>query len=65
MKMFHVTVMCQAVYKSGIEVPDDYSFEETLTYAREHIKDVPLGSLEWVPDSDVIDEGNCGFNDDA
>ena len=65
MKMFHVTVMCQAVYNSGIEVPDDYSFEEALSYAREHIKDVPLGSLEWVPDSDVLDEENCGFNDDT
>ena len=65
MKMFHVTVFCQAVYNSGIEVPDDYSVEEALAYARENIKEIPLGSLEWVPDSDALDDDNCGFDDDA
>lgn len=63
MKRLNVTVMCQAFYNSGIDVPDDLSIDEAIEYARKNVKEIPLGVLEWVPDSDEIDEENCDFDD--
>ncbi len=60
-KTLNVTVLCQAYYKNSIEVPDNLSREEALDYAREHLSDIPLGDLEYVTDSDQLDEENCDF----
>lgn len=60
-KTLDVTVNCQAYYKSSIEVPDNLSLEEALDYAMEHLSDIPLGDLEYVTDSDQLDEENCDF----
>ena len=62
-KTLNVTVLCQAYYKNSIEVPDNLSREEALDYAREHLEDIPLGVLEYVTDSDQLDEENCDFAD--
>jgi len=35
-RRLNVTVMCQAVYNSGIDVPVDLPFEQALAYAKEH-----------------------------
>ena len=63
MKRLNVTIQCLAVYCSRIDVPDDMSLEEAIEYAKEHIKEIPLGALEYVPYSDVLDEENCDFEE--
>lgn len=64
MKRLNVTVTCMAVYNSGIDVPDEMTLEEAIEYAKEHINEIPIGELEWVSDSDEIDEDNCDFEED-
>ena len=64
MKRLNVTVTCMAVYNSGIDVPDEMILEEAIEYAKEHIYEIPIGELEWIPDSDEIDEENCDFEED-
>lgn len=60
-KTLNVSILCQAYYNSSIEVPDNLSRKEALDYAREHLEDIPLGDLEYVTDSDQLDEENCDF----
>lgn len=64
MKTLNVTVQCMAVYNSSIEVPDDMSLEEAIKYAKNHLDEIPLGELKYVPDSDALDEENCDFEED-
>ena len=59
----NVTIVCQAVYNSGIDVPIDLSFKDALEYAKKHIDEIPLGSLDYVRGSDILDEENCNFDD--
>ena len=61
MKELKVTVVCEAYYKSSIKVPDDISLQEAIQYAKNHINEIPVGELEWISDSDSIDEDNCEF----
>lgn len=62
MKKFNVTVVCQAWYKSTIEVPDNMTREEAMEYAREHIDEIPIiDGLNYISDSDSLDEENCDF----
>lgn len=63
MKCLHFTIQCMATYSSGINVPDDMSLEEAIEYARSHPHEAPLGELEYVPDSDVLDEESCNFDE--
>lgn len=64
MKRLNVTVTCMAVYNSSIEVPDGMTLEEAIEYARENLDEIPLGEMEYIPDSDVLDEENCDFDKD-
>lgn len=63
MKRLNVTVNCMAVYCSGIDVPDEMTLEEAIEYAKKHIDEIPIGELEWISDSDEIDEENCDFEE--
>lgn len=63
MKKLNVTVTCMAVYNGSILVPETLDISEAIEYAKEHIKEIPLGPLEYVQDSDVLDEENCDFED--
>ena len=63
MKRLNVTVTCMAVYCSGIDVPDDMTLEEAIEYAKEHINEIPIGEMEYISDSDEIDEENCDFDE--
>ena len=56
-----ITVNCSASYQSVIAVPAGLSLEDAIGYARAHIRDIPLGRLEWMPDSDEIDAEGCSF----
>ena len=60
MKLY-VTVSCMAVCNSAIDVPEGMSIDEAIAYAKEHIAEIPLGPLEYVSDSDQLDEENCDF----
>ena len=61
MKKLNVTVQCMAVYNSSIDVPDDMNLEEAIEYARDNIDEIPCGELQYIPDSDILDEDNCDF----
>lgn len=59
MRRLDVTVQCRAWYKSSIMVPDDLTEEEAIQYAKGHIGEISCGELEYVENSDVLDEENC------
>lgn len=63
-RYFNVTVCCQAYYNSRIELPKDFNgtYDDALAYANAHLKEVPLGGLEYISDSDILDEENCSFD---
>lgn len=62
MKDFYVTVNCQAVYNSSIKVPEHMTEEEALIYAKNHLSEIPIATqLEYVSNSDWLDEDNCSF----
>lgn len=60
-KTLNITAQCLAVYNSSIEVPFDMSLEEAAQYAKDHIDEISIGELEYISDSDQIDEENCCF----
>lgn len=64
MKRLNLTVQCLAVYNSGIDVPDDLDLAAAIEYAKEHLAEIPTGTLEYISDSDVLDEDNCDFQED-
>ena len=64
MKKLNVTVNCKAVYNSSIEVPDNMNIEEAIEYAKQHLDDIPLGSMDYVAGSDELDEENCDFDNE-
>ena len=51
-----------AVYNSAIMVPDELTFEEAIQYAKDHINEINIGELEYISDSDELDEENCDFD---
>lgn len=63
-KKLYVTATCLAVYNSSILVPADLSLEEAIQYAKDHIKEISIGDLEYISDSDELDEENCCFKYD-
>ena len=64
MKKLLVTINCLAVYNSSIYVPDNMRLEEAIEYAKEHLDEADLSTLEYVPKSDSLDEDNCVFEED-
>lgn len=63
MRKLNVTIQCLATYNSSIMVPSELTFEEAIEYAKKHIAEIPLGTLEYVSDSDNLDMENCDFGD--
>lgn len=61
-KRLNVTINCYAVYNSALDVPIEMDFEKAILYAKKHIDEIPLGVLEYVPNSDELDEENCSFD---
>ena len=59
----NVTVQCMAVYNSSIAVPDNMTLEEAIDYARHRLDEIPFGELEYISDSDELDEENCDFEE--
>ena len=65
MRKLNVTVQCSAVYNSSIMVPGDLTIEEALQYAKDHIDEISLGELDYISDSNELDEENCDFETEA
>lgn len=63
-KTLNVTCSCMATYNSSIEVPADMSLEDAIEYAKEHIDRISVAELEYVNDSDSINEESCSFDED-
>lgn len=62
MKKLNVTVICSAYYNSSIQVPGEMSLDEAIKYAKTNIDKIPLGEMEYISDSDILDEENCNFD---
>ena len=62
MQKLNVTVQCSAVYNSSIMVPSELTLEEAIQYAKDHIDEISLGELDYISDSDELDEENCDFD---
>ena len=61
-KRLDATCTCMAYYTSSIEVPANYTLEQAITYAREHINEIPVASsLGYIGDSDEVAEEHCKF----
>lgn len=61
-KKLNVVCTCMAYYTSSIEVPANYTLEQAITYAREHINEIPVASsLGYIGDSDEVAEEHCKF----
>ena len=63
-KTLNVSCSCMATYSSSIEVPADLSLEDAIEYAKEHIDGINVTELEYVFDSDSINEESCSFEED-
>lgn len=62
MKKLNVKVWCTCGYNSSIEVPDEMTLDEAIEYAKEHINNIPLGELVYIPESDELNEETCEFD---
>ncbi len=61
-KKLNVVCTCTSYYTSSIEVPADYTLEQAIAYAKEHIDEISIESdLEYIGDSDELDEEHCEF----
>ena len=54
MKILACTVFCSAFYPKEIK-----GITEALQYAEAHLNDIPLGTLEYISDSDELSDINC------
>ena len=62
MKTLNLTIVCKAVYNSHIDVPDEMTLEEAIAYAKKHLNECNIETeLEYISDSDELDEENCDF----
>lgn len=64
MKKLNVKVWCTCGYNSSIEVPDDMTLDEAIEYAKDHLSDIPLGELTYIPESDELNEEMCEFEEE-
>lgn len=62
MKKLHVSARCAAVYNSSILVPEGLDLKEAIEYAKKHIDEIPVGELDYISDTDELDEENCFFD---
>ena len=63
-KTLNVNCTCMATYNSSIEVPADLSLKDAIEYAKEHIDRINVTELEYVCDSDSVNEESCSFDED-
>lgn len=60
MKYLDCSIICLASYNGRILLPEHIqTFEEAIDYAKSQLKEIPLGEMEYITDSDMLDEKNC------
>lgn len=59
-KVLKVVVNCLATYESEIIVPEFFTRDEAIEYAKQNLDSIPVGELNWIDDSE-IDEYSCDF----
>lgn len=52
---FHTRIYVDAFYETTVQIPAHFTKEEAIQYVKDHLPDIPLGSLQYIPDSDEID----------
>lgn len=52
---FHARIYVDAFYEATVNVPAHFTKEQAIQYVENHLPDIPLGPLQYVPDSDEID----------
>lgn len=62
-RTLQLSVFCQAHYDTCIELPKEFvgNLEDAVAYASMHLEDIPLGTLNYIPDSDELDTEGCFF----
>lgn len=59
-KKLQCSILCNAYYNGEILLPEAVkTFPAALEYAKKHLNEIPLGELEYIENSDVLDEENC------
>lgn len=60
-RILKVSVFCQAMYHTSIELPKDFTggLEDAMDYADNLLDDIPLGELAYVPGDDELDRNGC------
>ena len=43
--------------------PMSLPLEEAIQYAKDHIDEINIGELEYISDSDELDEEDCDFDE--
>ena len=61
-KTLKVRVYAEAYYDSEIQVPANLDKKAAFEYAKEHIDEIPLTTLNYLPDSDNIDDADLDNN---
>lgn len=60
MKYLDCTIICLASYNGRLPLPKEIStLDEAIVYAKERLNEIPMGEMEYIPDSDQLDEENC------
>ncbi|MBM6804394.1 hypothetical protein H6B07_17435 [Mediterraneibacter glycyrrhizinilyticus] len=60
MKFLACTLYCLASYQSSLRLPEEIGeIQEAIRYAEEHVNEIPLGTLQYIPDSDELSETEC------
>lgn len=54
--MNKVKIYCQAYYVVDVEIPDGITRKQAEEYVKDHLAEIPLTELEYIPDSDELDE---------
>ena len=60
-KTLNVFIRCKAHYNSTIRVPKNMNLDEALEYAESRLNEAPLSNLEYICNTDELDENNCKF----
>lgn len=60
MKYLDCTLICSACYHGRLPLPDGVQTqEEAVEYAKGRLNEIPLGEMQYITDSDTLDEENC------
>lgn len=63
-RSFNVSVICRCSYTASIPIPGNLTREQAIEFIKKELADVPLGELEYIPESDELDEENCDFEEE-